>query len=118
MYMEQNKVSLWLGNFASEAALDEFVRERFTVEENFYSDFAKAFEIDFIDSQFQEVYFSNNLSKDDLKLLSYTTSYLGEVNIELKDYNSVIALYDFDYAPKVRLTEHIRFIGVYNYARD
>jgi len=112
---EQNKVSIWLGNFKSENELNSFMKEQFTEDGDIYSEFMKAFEIDFIDNQFQEVFFSENLSKENLESFSYSESYLEQITTNLEKYNSVIALYNFNYSGKILNANDIDFIGVYDY---
>ncbi len=115
---EENKVSIWLGNFNSEDELTEYMEEHFTEDGDMYSDFMKAFEIDFIDNQFQEVFFSKNLSKEDFKSFSYAESYVDDINANLENYNSVIAIYNFNYSKKIQKSSDVDFIGVYDYQWD
>ena len=55
---EQNKVSLWIGSIASEEKLDAVILEVYDENGDSSSEFMKAFNIDYIDNQFQEVFFT------------------------------------------------------------
>lgn len=58
-----NKVSVWLGNFDSKREFGNYMEEQFDEEGDMTSVFMSDFEIEFIDSQFQEVLYDDNLKK-------------------------------------------------------
>lgn len=112
---KENKISFWAGNFKSEDELNDFMQEQFTDDGDMYSEFMTAFKIDFIDNQFQEVFYSENLSKNDLKSLSYSESFLDQLPENFQKYNGIIAIYNFEYAGEVSSANGVDFIGVYDY---
>ena len=111
----ENRVSIWLGKFNSEEDLDAFMQEQYTEDGDVFSDFMKAFDISFVDNQFQEVLFSERLSQQDLNTLSYSNSFVHKIKSDLEKYNSLIAIYNFDYSGKIVDTERIVFFGVFDY---
>lgn len=94
---ETNKVSVWLGSFDSEEQFNEYIEEQFDEEGDITSVFMKDFKIDFIDNQFQEVLFSDELKKEDLEPASYSESFLNNIAADFSKYNSVILLYNYSY---------------------
>jgi hypothetical protein len=110
---EENKVSIFGGNFLSEEHLSSFVKENFTDDGDIYSDLMDDLKVDFIDNQFQEVlYIGKELSKDDFVQFSYSESFLHLINKDLSSYNSVILLYNFNCK---NTPQRITLIGVFDY---
>ena len=67
------------------------------------------------DTDFQEVFFEEYLSKDDLLEASYAGTFLNKIdNIS---GNSVILLYDFCFTGQVCEAGNFRFIGTFDYAK-
>ena len=113
---KDNVISIWLGNFKSERELFKFVLEKYDDDGVFIpSPFMEAFGTGKYDPDFQEVFFEENLSKEDLLEASYAETFIDKIdNIS---GNSVILLYDFCYTGQVRETGNFRFIGTFDYAK-
>lgn len=114
---KENVVSIWVGNFQSEEEFNVFLQEEFDEEgDSLPSVFMKVFEIDYIDIDFQEAVFQENLSKDVLLQASYADTFADKV--DNLSGNSIILLYDFCYTGKVRETKEIRFLGTFEYRKQ
>ena len=110
-----NKVSVQLGNFDSEREFDNYMEEQFDEEGDMTSVFMSDFEIEFIDSQFQEVLYDDNLKKENLMSASYSESFLNCITTDFSKYNCIVLLYNFNYQGKVKNTDKMTFVGVYDY---
>jgi hypothetical protein len=77
----KNKISLWLGKFESEDALHHFFKEEYDEEGDTTSKFMSAFQIDYINPGFQEVYFYGNEVKKEkiFEDFSYIDSFLAQI---------------------------------------
>ena len=111
-----NKVSVWLGNFDSEEQFNKYIEEQFDEEGDMTSVFMSDFEIEFIDSQFQEVLYDDNLKKETIMSTSYSESFLDCITADFSKYNCIVLLYDFNYQGKVKNTDKMIFVGVYDYS--
>lgn len=110
---EENKVSVFAGNFLSEDHLASYVKEDFTDDGDIYSELMDDLNVDFIDNQFQEVlYVGRLLVKDDFVQFSYSESFIHLINEDLANYNSLILLYNFNSKNR---PQKITLIGVFNY---
>jgi hypothetical protein len=85
-----------------------------------HSEFMKAFEIDFIDSDFQEaVFFGKPIELKDLSDASYAPSFIHQLaDIDFSKYNAAIIQYDFAYSGEQKQAGNLDFIGVFDYAKD
>jgi len=109
-----NVVSIWFGNLESESELFEFVQEKYDENGVFIpSPFMESFGTGKYDPDFQEVFFEENISKEDLLEVSYAETFVNK--IDTISGNSVILLYDFYYAGQVREASNFRFIGTFDY---
>jgi len=113
---KDNVVSIWFGNLKSERELFEFVQEKYDEDGVFIpSPFMETFGTGKYDPDFQEVFFEENLSKEDLLEVSYAETFVNKIdNIS---GNSVILLYDFCYTGQVREASNFRFVGTFDYVR-
>lgn len=118
----KDKVSIWIGNFPSQAALDDYLDLVYYENVDFpVSVFTKDFEIDFYDNDFQEAYCTDEGKKslkDLVEPLSYADTYINSLPESAEKTNTIIALYNFEYNNKVPETPQVRFIGVFDYEDD
>ena len=113
---KDNVVSIWLGHLKSERELFEFVREKYDEDGVFIpSPFMETFGTGKYDTDFQEVMFEDDLSKEDLLEASYAETFIDK--IDTIPGNSVILLYDFCYTGQVHEAANFRFIGTFYYAK-
>lgn len=111
-----NKVSIWVGKFSSPNDFHKFIEEQYDEDENCFSVFMQEFEIDFIDSDFQEsIFVDKKLTKENLTEASYSETFIDKIDNTLLTGNSVIILYDFKYSGKIKMKNNINFIGTYEY---
>jgi len=118
---KQNKVSLWVGNLETKTELEKFMLEKYDDEGDSSSDFMKAFKIDYVDNQFQEVFFYENMNtkQDIFEGFSYVVSYLEEIpDLNWENYNSIILLYNFKYNKVVLEKESLTYIGSFDFIED
>jgi hypothetical protein len=115
---KQNKVSLWLGKFLSEEVFHDFLKEEYDEEGDAISKFMSAFQIDYIDPGFQEVYFyGNEVTKEKIfEDFSYIDSFLAQIpDQNWEKYNSIILLYNFEYEYIPLENYHIKFLGTFTF---
>jgi hypothetical protein len=110
-------VSIWFGNFETEEQFNEFIKERYDDEGDMHSEFADAFHIGFIDNQFQETLYDEDLNRAKLEPASYSESFLDRIDVDYSKYNSVVLLYGFEYKGTVNKTEQIDFMGTFLYEK-
>lgn len=118
---KQNKVSLWIGNVPSEDELNNFMMEVFDDEGDSSSKFMEAFRIDYIDNQFQEVFFYEDLQTKEEVFdgFSYIESFIDEISeVDWSEKNSIILLYNFEYNNEVKSSQGLDFIKVFNFNED
>jgi hypothetical protein len=114
---KENKVSIWFGHFESKGKFYDFIREIYDDEGNMHSSFMESFGIDFIDNQFQETLFDNEMNKSKLEPASYSESFIDKITIDFLKYNCVILLYNFEYEGLVEKVNSMDFYGVLNYTK-
>ena len=116
MMKKENVVSVWFGNFKTKRELSEFVQEKYDEDGDVIpSLFMKTFGIDCYETDFQEILFQENISKEDLFQASYSETFIDKIdNIS---GNSIILLYDFYYTGQVCETSNLRFIGTFDYVK-
>lgn len=116
----ENIISIWSGNFKSEKEFYNHLEEIFDKEGDSSSKFMEDFKIDFIDNQFQEaVYFNELISLDSLKDASYSESFLNKLsNSDFENKNAIIIIYDFKYSGIIKKTEHLIFLGDFIYSKE
>lgn len=115
---KQNKVSLWIGNIPSEDELNNFMLEVFDEEGDSSSKFIEAFNIEYIDNQFQEVFFYENLlTKEEVfEGFSYIESFINEIpELNWSEKNSIILLYNFEYSGNINSALDLEFINVFDF---
>jgi len=118
---KQQKVSLWIGNFTSQTALNNFLKENFTDDGDVSSQFMEAFQIDYIDHDFQEVYFyKNETSKEKIfNNFSYIDSFLTEIpETNWQQYNSIILLYNFEFQRNIKENKYLKFITTFEFTEN
>ncbi|WGH74647.1 immunity 22 family protein [Tenacibaculum tangerinum] len=117
---KQGKVSLWVGKFDSREVLDSFLNETYDEDGELSSDFMNEFEIDFIDNQFQEVYFYEGISdkKEIFDGFSYIDSFIKNIpDMNWAEKNTILLLYNFEYSKKID-DKKIEFIDCYDFIED
>lgn len=109
-------VSVWLGAFKSEKDFKEYVKEYYNEDGEMVSSFMKDFGIPFYDNQFFEAEFISNASLRDLITpLSYSDFFANYfINIS-GNFNSVIAIYNFEYSNDVIEKDNVKFIHSFPY---
>lgn len=121
MIMEkQGKVSLWVGDFDSKEEFYNFIKEVYDDEGEVSSDFMEVFQIDYIDNQYQEVYFYEDVSskKKVFEGFSYIESFVDNVpDMKWIKKNVVLLLYNFEYSKKKNYPK-MKFIDVYDFIED
>jgi hypothetical protein len=118
---KQNKVSLWIGNLSSKVELNNIMLEVYNDEGDSSSRFKEAFNIDYIDNQFQEVFFYENFQtkQEVLDGFSYIESFINEIpEVNWSEKNSIILLYNFEYDSDVKSKLGIDFVKVLDYTSD
>ena len=121
-------VSLWLGCIDSDDALDELMEVKYNKDgDSFPSKFAEIFFISRYDDDYREADFyekpKNSLEKvlEGFSYYKIITPKFKEFKIiqEVKDYNCVILLYDFEYDGKVKKSKqkslYLEYIGSTKY---
>ncbi|PIE78780.1 MAG: hypothetical protein CSA15_06075 [Candidatus Delongbacteria bacterium] len=112
---KRNKVTVFASNFLNQDEFNNYLQENFTEDGDMYSELTKELGVDYIDNQFQEVYFSGeNISLEDLKRFSYSENFINKIDMNFSMFNSLILLYDYAYTNKERL-ERLHIIGVFDY---
>lgn len=118
---KQNKVSLWIGNLSSEEVLNKIMLEVYNDEGDSNSLFKEAFNIDYIDNQFQEVFFYENLQtkQEVFEGFSYIESFMSDIpEVNWSKKNSIILLYNFEYNGNVKSKLGLDFVKVLDYTFD
>lgn len=116
---KQNKVSLWVGNYLSQEKFQSYFEEEYDEDGDSLSDFEQNFKIDYIDSQFQELFFYENLnSKTEIfDGFSYVESFIENIpNLTWENYNSIALIYNFDYQGDIKKANGLDFIGVFDFS--
>lgn len=113
------KVSVWAGHFADEAELEEYTSVYYKNEDDdgsaiIWSDLG----INWFDDDFQEVaYFEEAITADDLQAFSYAEIFMQHIKLdELKGYNALILLYDFQPEPG-KDNSDLKYLGTFSYTR-
>jgi len=114
---EQNKVSIWIGSYDSNIGFKDLIKERFCEEGDLFSNFMNEFKIEFIDNQFQEVLFSEEIESSEQLFMdfSYSSKFIDKLpEKEWSNYNCVICLYNFAYSGSEVSSENMEFLGIYD----
>ncbi|EDP96809.1 immunity 22 family protein [Kordia algicida OT-1] len=115
------KVTLFLGKFSSQKRLNSFLEEHYDEDAEVSSEFMEAFQIEYIDHDFQEVdFYTNKTSKEAIfKDFSYVESFIKEIpELDWKAYNSIILLYNFKYPGTIKETKNVKFIATFEYKEE
>jgi hypothetical protein len=118
---KQNRVSLWVGNLLSENELDEIMLEVYDEKGDSSSKFMESFKIEYIDNQFQEVfYYEDFQTKEEIfEGFSYVDSFINKIpEIDWTEKNSIILFYNFEYNKNVTEKLGLKFIDTYDYIED
>ena len=115
----KNIVSLWTGKFKNRKEFQSYIQENFDDEGDFDSKFMNDFKIEYYDSDFQEAeYLEKQINLQDFENASYSKSFINKLtNIDFRNDNSIILVYDFEYNKAVIDTNKIRFIGNFEYEK-
>lgn len=122
LHWHPGEVSLWIGKFISEEALDQYLEFDYSGEdETVRPPFCDDFEIDYFDEDFREAYVLEEVSSRISVLLSgcsYDESLITQFQIqeELEEaMNTVILLFNYKYHSKIREVTHedyyLKYIG-------
>ena len=115
---KQHRISLWIGRFSSESELKNRMTESYTEDGDMTSLFLEDFNIDYLDSQFTEVFFYSSMdSKHDiLNGFSYAESFIESIpEKNWSEFNSIIIAYNFEYQGDVKKTENLIYVGAFDY---
>lgn len=115
------KVTLFIGKFSSQKTLNSFLKEHYNEDDEVSSKFMEAFQIEYIDHDFQEVdFYTNKTTKEAIfKDFSYATSFITEIpKRNWKAYNSIILLYNFEYLGTIKEIENLKFIATFEYKEE
>jgi hypothetical protein len=117
-------ISVWMGDFPSEGAAEEYLREQYDSDEAPLSQFAADFDIPWYDHDFLESYHTSSGThtiREMLSGFSYSTSYIDFVvnradELGCHQSNTVVLLLDFAYQPgAARSTSPLLFVGTFAY---
>jgi hypothetical protein len=116
----ENILSIWSGKYESQKELDSYIEEIYDEEGELNSKFMEDFKITYIDNQFQEAVFLNKkITLDMLNDASYSASFLNKLSeIDFREDNSILILYDFNYNKAKKIKGKLRFIGSFKYQKD
>lgn len=119
---KENKVSIWIGNFSSLEELNQYTYVDFIPEdEEILSQFQRNFGVEYYDMDFSDIIFMDETEnlEDLLYGISYSESFWDEIEEWSRDtdksYNSVIAIYDYEYNKSVSSCGDVKFLSVTNY---
>jgi hypothetical protein len=114
-----DKVSIWIGRFETEYKFNNFMEEQYNDDGDVFSVFIETFKIDYINSDFQEVLFQEQLSKNDLLQASYADSFIDKIDSEqIRLNNCIVLIYDFDYSGEVKSANGLNFVGTFEYNKN
>lgn len=116
----EKKVSIWAGHFANDAALKMHAKEIYNNNGDVVCHFWQDFGIDFVDNNFQEVLFIGTpITLASFSPFSYSESFpTSLLNINLGAYNSLVLIYDYEYAGEVLESDNLKFLGSFNYTEE
>lgn len=113
---EQNKVSVWVGKSKSEKDLKNYMREHYDDDGEMRSAFTEDFQIEFYDTQFQEVLYQEDAPQEALEAFSYYEDFGKDLPpINLKMNNSFVFLYNFNYDGSIQQAHGLKFLGSFDY---
>jgi|SRR6218665_640067 len=114
---EENKVSVWIGNFNSAAEFKKYVEEEYDDDGEMTSPFLTDFEIDYYDEDLKESVFSEDANKKELlEGFSYSENFISKIPAGvLENSNSFLFLYNFEHDETVINKGKFSFIGTYDY---
>ncbi|MFV0539865.1 MAG: hypothetical protein ACK5MZ_01325 [Aestuariibaculum sp.] len=113
---EKNKVSVFTACFPTKTELDAFVEEKFTENGDIYSNLLSDLQVGFINHQFQEILFTGKpINKPDLQDFSYIDNFVSHIEFSKITGNSLIFLYNFNYAISDNRPKKLNYIGAFNY---
>ncbi len=116
-------VSAWIGRFAGEDALFDYVQKTYPADQPATSAFLTDFPIGFYDEDFSEANFIVDVDDLDAALAghSYIDSFVAPLRADLQrvaDFNSIYLIYDFDASDtSPHVTARMRWLGTYAYVR-
>jgi hypothetical protein len=120
------KVSVWLAKFDSEEALNAYMEEKQTEDDDTYSDFYLEFRMGYLDYDFTDYIIHHNPVKslEDLFCqVSYSVSIVENIRksgvlLDPSKYNTAICVFDYDFVPDedyVRKNPTIDYWGSIDY---
>ncbi len=118
--INENKVSLWLGKFENAEAFNTYINIGYdedgnTIPSNFQIDFGiekydlEAVESDWMSDPCEDIDTLLTGFSNDFEIIPEIKPFLE--NIDLKEYNSILLLYKFDYSQVNQEGKEMRFIG-------
>ena len=120
----KQKVSLWLGNFASQEEFQEYFKITYKEDENSVSsEFETDFHLSYYDRDLVEKDWVN-VSENNIDVLLEGFSYDEEIIMKfpkiLSTYNTIVLIYDFDYSKEgLKVSNNgsgtLQFIGIAEY---
>ena len=120
----KQKVSLWLGNFASQEEFQEYFKITYKEDENSVSsEFETDFHLSYYDRDLVEKDWVN-VSENNIDVLLEGFSYDEEIIMKfpkiLSTYNTIVLIYDFDYSKEeLKVSNNgsgtLEFIGIAEY---
>lgn len=115
-------VSLWLGNFEDEEALEAYLEIDDEDDDDAISQFEEDFALDYYDEDCREISWHESKEKSLETLLgdhSYSDQILAKIKAKIKPYNSVILLYNYDFDEEIKKAHgkkyKIEYIGKAEY---
>lgn len=117
--MSKKKVSIWFGKFPSQQAFDDYLALEYDEEGDATSPFLKDFDIEYLDEDFQEVSFEEGVTiQKALEGFSYIEYFVHAIPDVNSEFNSFLLAYYEAYQGEVKETEHMQFIGVFDFKED
>jgi len=117
-------VSVWVGQFASEEAVDAYTAEQYDEDRDDepISPFAADIGLKFYDHDFMEVHFELGLSGKAAGAFAqhsygdYSEAWAAAQRVSATEFDTVLLLYGYDhkrYPQRARQPQKVRFIGTY-----
>ncbi len=120
------KVSIWACKFDSEKELRAYMEEKWTKDDETYSDFYLEFRMGYLDHDFIDFIIHHDQPETLEELfaqVSYSVSIVENIKksgmqLDFNNYNSVICVFEYAFIPDsdyVRKNAHIDYLGVVDY---
>jgi hypothetical protein len=125
-FEKQGYVSVWVGQFESDAAFQNYITHTFDEDGNAHSPFGHDSQLEWFDHDFQDAeFFSDGISDlgATLASASYGDSFAEHVAAEIQarnllPFNAIFLLYDCAYSAELAHDEQkLRFVGAFPYQK-